>query len=174
MHIAAPDPFHLQKLCLFLAFSKCVAPKRPRIADILTLYCWWFWSERETCLVFVEQSVKTHSFAQVQWCISELSWKCFYRAPKLFFFPHGCACPHGGRSKRIHIVSQDERLFQISSSKKKKERRWEYMYAAVCINIFGIILLSTSWLCGKKNKNVYVHVKRQWNYRWFIEIWQFW
>lgn len=60
----------------------------------------------------------------------------------LFFFPCGCACPHGGRSKRIHFASQDERLFQIPSS--KKEKRWEYTYATMCINIFAITVLSAS------------------------------
>lgn len=152
--MAAPAPFHLQKLCVFLAFSKRVAPKRPSIANVLTLFCWWFWSGRETWLVFVEQLVKTDPFAQVQGCISELSWKSFHCALKLFFFffPCGCACPHGGRSKRIHFASQDERLFQIPSS--KKEKRWEYTYATMCINIFAIIVLSASWLYVEK-RSVY-------------------
>lgn len=153
--MAAPAPFHLQKLCVFLAFSKRVAPERPSIANVLTLFCWWFWSGRETCLVFVEQLVKTDPFAQVQWCISELSWKSFHCALKLFFFFFFHVAVHAhmvGDLREFILLPKTKDYFKFLH--QKKEKRWEYTYATMCINIFAIIVLSASWLYVEK-KSVY-------------------
>lgn len=171
MHTAAPDPFHLQKLYLFLAFSKCVASKRPRIGDVLTLFCWWFWSERETCLVFVEQLVKTHPFAQIQWCISELS----FRTPTVhqnFSFFHMVVHAHMvGDLKEFILFPKMKDYFKFLHQ-KKREKMGIHVCHSMHKHFCHYFVEHKLTLYGKKN--VYIHVKRQWNYRWFIEIWQFW
>lgn len=171
--MAAPAPFHLQKLCVFLAFSKRVAPERPSIANVLTLFCWWFWSGRETWLVFVEQLVKTDPFAQVQGCISELSWKSFHCALKLFFFFFSLwLCMPTWWEIEENSFCFPRRKIISNSFIKKREKMGIYVCHNVHKHLCHYCAERKLTLCGKTK--VSIRVKRQWNYRWFIELRQFW